>query len=115
MARSKPKVWTKEQILADWKKSARAGLGDAKRLSKDVTDKFDPLLLAKIETRLKEGRNYNKEGVRTRAVARAVGKFCKELTAGRDVSLGVFEAVFKVCQLHPKCPGGGGSGKWCDI
>jgi hypothetical protein len=32
------------------------------------------------------------------------------------VTLAVFEQAFKLCKLHPSCPGGGGGGgMWCDI
>ena len=109
------KAYTKEEILADWKKSLKLGLGVNKRLVKAIPDKHEPLLLATIATRLADPRNnYGKDRNNTKAVARTIGQICRMLTSGRDVQLGVFEAVFDLCNtLHPRCPGAGGSGKWC--
>lgn len=109
------KAFTKEQILAEWKKSVQAGLGANKKLAKSIRDKHEPLLLTTVGKRLADPNNdYAKDRNNTKAVARTVGQMCRMLTTGRDVQLGVFEAVFALCnQLHPRCPGGHGSGKWC--
>ena len=109
------KVFTKEEVLADWKKSVQLGLGPNKRLAKAIRDKHEPLLLAIVATRLAVPKNdYGTDRNNTKAVARTVGQVCRMLTSGRDVQIGVFEAVFALCnQLHPRCPGGNGSGKWC--
>ena len=109
------KVFTKAEILADWKKAMKAGLGLNKRLVKAIPDKHEPLLLAIIAKRLAAPENdYGTDRSNTKAVARTVGQICRMLTSGRDVQLGVFEAVFALCnQVHPRCPGGDGSGKWC--
>ena len=113
----KAKVFTNVEILADWKKAVKKGLG-SKKLDPAIEATFGPLLLAKIQTRLDppQSRDYNTEGAGTRAVGKSLGQICRMLTAGNSVSLGVFEAAFKLCKLHPKCPSGGpGSGQWCDI
>ena len=110
------KAFTKEQILAEWKKSMKAGLGLNKRLVKAIPDKHEPLLLAIIATRLADPKSdYGKDRHNTKAVARTVGQICRMLTSGRDVQLGVFEGVFDLCnKLHPRCPGvKSGAGKWC--
>lgn len=111
----KTKKWTAELILADWKKAVKAGLGPRKKLGKAIVDHYEPLLLKKVQERLDDGRDYNKEGADTRAVAKVVGRFSAVLTGGTEVSKGVFDKVFDACQLHHRCPGGGGSGKWCDV
>jgi hypothetical protein len=112
---AKKKTWTKEQVLADWLGPLKDKLG-SKKLAPIIHTTFEPLLLANIQKKLDDKKNdYNADRANARAVARAVGKFCKELTGGSEVQLGVFQSVFKTCQLHHKCPGGGGSGKWCDI
>jgi hypothetical protein len=110
------KTFTKEQILAEWKKSVQSGLGANKRLVKAIRDKHEPLLLATIAKRLADPKNdYGRDRNNTKAVARTVGQMCRMLTDGRDVQLAVFEEVFALCNtLHPRCPGGGGSGKWCN-
>ena len=110
----KEKVWTSDLILADWKKAVKKGL-KTKKLDPTIAATFSAPLLAKIETRLKAGGDYNKEGANTRAVGTALGQICRMLTLGGTVSLGVFEAAFKLCKLHPKCPGGAGGGQWCNI
>ncbi len=109
------KVYTKEEILAEWKKSVQSGLGANKKLAKAIRDKHEPLLLNIVAKRLADPKNdFGKDRNNTKAVARTVGQICRTLTTGRDVQLGVFEAVFALCnQLHPRCPGGNGSGKWC--
>jgi hypothetical protein len=114
MAYKKAKVWTKEAILADWQKALKKGLG-RKQLDPAVVSTFTPLLLAKIQARIDEGGDYNKEGNNTRAVATALGNICKILADGSTITLGLFQASFKLCKLHPKCPGGQGSGRWCDV
>jgi hypothetical protein len=108
------KVYTSRQILDDWKKALQKGLG-TKKLDPIIVTNFTPLLLAKIEERLKAGGDYSKEGAATRKVGTDLGKICKMLTAGSKVSLAVFEQSFKLCKLHPTCPAGGGSGRWCDV
>lgn len=109
------KVWTKEEILYDWEKALNKSLGK-KKLDPTIAAQFTPPLLVKIQTRLATGADYNKEGAGTRAVAKTLGQICKMLTPGTLVSLAVFEGAFKLCKLHPKCPGlGGGGGMWCDI
>ena len=109
------KVWTKEQVLADWMKPLKDNLG-RKTLAPIIFTSFETQLLDNIQKKLDDKKNdYNKDRANARAVARAIGKFCKELTGGSQVQLGVFKAVFNTCKLHHKCPGGGGSGKWCDI
>lgn len=114
--RRKARVFTKEEILEDWKKALKKGLG-RKKLDPAIEAQFGPLLLAKIQTQLDppQSGDYNKDGANTRAVGKTLGQICKMLTDGSTVSLGLFEAAFKLCKLHPKCPGGGGSGRWCDV
>ena len=109
------KVFTKEQILLDWKTSVKVGLGPTKKLEKSILVKHEPLLLAIVAKRLAvPANNYGKDRKNTKAVARTVGQICRILTEGSEVKIGVFEAVFDLCQdLHPKCPGAKGSGKWC--
>ncbi len=114
-AKRAKKKFTKEMILDDWKKAAKKGLGKSKSLDPAIAAPFENRLLNKIQDRLDEGRDYNTEGPNTRIVATFIGTVCKMLTPGSTVSLGVFEKVFKLSQIHPKCPGGGGSGQWCDI
>lgn len=109
------KKWTAELVIADWKKAVKGGLGTRKALGKPVLDFYEPKLKKKIQERLDAGRDYNKEGADTRAVAKTVGRFCAALTSGTEVSKGVFDKVFDACQLHPRCPGGLATGKWCDI
>src|SRR5687768_15303434 len=107
-AKKAPKrVFTKEQVLADWIDALEDGL-DGKTLNPAIAVAFESKLLAKIEERLKAGADYSKDRRNTRAVAKFIGELCKELTPGTTVLLGVFEKVFAVGQLHPKCPGGGG-------
>lgn len=110
----KPKVWTNKQVLADWKKALKKGL-KKKKLDRSIAAKFEPPLLAKIQTRLDQNKDYNKEGAGTRAVAKTLGQICRLLTDGDTVQLVVFELAFKACQMHPACVGGGGSGQWCNI
>lgn len=112
--RKAAKVWTNTQILDDWKKAVNAGLL-GKRLDPAIAAQFKAPLLVKIQARLDEGRDYNTEGANTRAVGKTLGQTCRAFTAGSVVSLGVFEASFRLCKLHPRCPGGPGSGQWCDI
>ncbi len=111
------KVFTKEEVLADWKKSVKVGLGKNKRLVKAIRDKHEPLLLAIVATRLANPKtnDYATDRSNTKAVARTVGQICRMLTKGNEVQIGVFEAVFDLCnKLHPRCPGlGTGGGKWC--
>jgi hypothetical protein len=119
MARKKKKkkqakVWTKEQILADWKKAVKKGL-KKKKLDAAIAANFTAPLLAKIQQRLDAGRDYNKEGGKTRAVGKTLGIICRLLADGSTVSLAVFEASFKACKLHPKCRVGGGGGQWCNV
>lgn len=113
----KAKTWTAELVIADWKKSVKAGLGPRRKLSKATLDHYEPRLLKKIQERLDSGRDYNKEGADTRAVAKAVGRFCATLAAGNEIPKAIFEKVFEACQLHHRCPSSTspGSGKWCDI
>ena len=93
----------------------KAGLG-RKRLAQSVFDNFEKPLLANIQLKLDDKKNdYNEDRANARAVARTIGKFCKELAGGTVVQLGVFKAVFIACKVHHRCPGGGGSGKWCDV
>ena len=111
----KKKVWTKEQVLADWLKPLKANLG-GKTLSPSIFTSFEKRLLDNIQDKLDNPKNdYNRDRANARAVARVIGKFCKELTGGTVVQVGVFQAVFIACKLHHKCPGAGGSGKWCDV
>ena len=110
----KAKIWTDVMILDDWTKTLKKGLG-RKTLDGAIVTKYGPLLLAKIQTRLTGGADYNKEGANTRAVAKTLGEICKMVTAGNSVSVGVFDAAFKLCKLHPKCPGGIGGGQWCNV
>ena len=112
--KKKRKVFTSEEILKDWQKALKKGLGK-KKLDPVIVKNFTPPLLAKIEARLKAGGDYNKEGAKTRAVGKDLGKICKMLTGGSTVSLAVFEQAFKLCKLHHSCPGGPGSGRWCDV
>ena len=110
---AKKKVWTKEKVLEDWMGPLQKGLG-TKKLSPAVFAAFEAKLLGIIDKRLQDPKSdYNNDRKNTRVVAKAIGKFCKELTGGTTVQLGVFEKVFAACELHPKCPGGPGSGKWC--
>ena len=112
---AKEKVWTKEEVLADWLKPLKKGLG-RKRLAKSVFENFENPLLEHIQKKLDNKKNdYNKDRKNARAVARTMGRFCKELSGGSVVQFGVFKAVFIACKLHHRCPGGAGSGKWCDI
>lgn len=116
MAKKAKKVWTAELILADWKKAVKVGLGTRKALGQAVLTHYEPRLKKAIQKRLDDNHDYNLEGAGTRAVAKTVGRFCRELTGGNDVSKGVFDKVFDACQLHPRCPQNSpGSGKWCDI
>lgn len=114
--RKAAKVWTNTEILADWQKAVKGGLS-GKRLDPAIEAQFKGPLLAKIQARLDPPQNgdYNKEGANTRTVARTLGQTCRAFTAGSTVSLGVFEAAFRLCKLHPKCPGGSGGGQWCDV
>ena len=112
--KKKAKVWTNVMILADWKKAVKKGL-KKKKLHKDISTQFKAPLLAKIQTRLDQGRDYNKEGAKTRAVGKTLGQICRLLADGSIVSLAVFTAAFKACQLHPKCRVGGGGGQWCNV
>jgi hypothetical protein len=115
-AKKKKKVYTKEMILADWKKTVKKGLGKTKKLDPAIAAAFETKLLARIEDRLNNGGDYNKEGPATRKVAKFIGSVCKMMTAGNSVPLGIFEKVFDLAQIHPNCPGTGpGSGQWCDI
>jgi hypothetical protein len=110
----KAKVYTKEMILADWKKALKTGL-KTKKLDPSIPPQFESKLLARIQKRLDNGGDYNKEGPNTRAVAKTLGVTCRLLTLTGPVKLGVFKAAFELCKLHPRCPGGAGSGQWCDI
>jgi len=111
----KRKVFTKEEILADWKKALKTAL-KSKKLDPSIPAQFEAKLLAKIQTRLNNGGDYNKDGPNTRAVAKTLGQVCRMLTAGSTVKLAVFQAAFQLCKLHPRCPsGGGGGGQWCNI
>ena len=121
--RRKPKVWTAEKIFADWRKSLKEGLGK-KKLPKTTEDAFNAQfkaqLLVKIKTRLDppQSRDYNVEGDNTRAVAKTLGKICRMMAPGKNdvVTAAILETAFHLCQLHPRCPGGGGGGgQWCDI
>jgi hypothetical protein len=113
--RAKKKYFTKEMILEDWKKAVQKGLGKKKTLDPSIAAAFEAKLLAKIQERLDAKGDYNKEGANTRVVATFIGVVCKMMTPGNTVLLGVFEKVFDLAQLHPACPGGGGSGQWCSI
>jgi hypothetical protein len=112
---TRTKVFTQQMILDDWKKAVKKGLGKFKNLDPAIAAAFETQLLAKIQQRLNEGRDYNVEGPNTRKVATFIGTVCKMMTPGNSVSLAVFEKVFDLGQIHPSCPGGGGSGQWCDI
>lgn len=114
---AKRKTWTAALIIADWKKAVKAGLGPRKRLSKATLAFYEPQLKKKIQQRLDEGRDYNKEGADARAVAKVVGRFCAVLVSGNEVPKAVFDDVFDACQHHHRCPSShsSGSGKWCDI
>jgi hypothetical protein len=112
------KVWTKELVLADWLGPLEKALGKNKTLSPAIFTNFEAPLLAKIDSRLQNPKHdYNKDRKNVRVVARTIGKFCKVLTGpAKVVPLGVFELVFKACQLYHLCPSPGpGGGKWCDI
>ena len=113
-SKKKPKVWTKEDVLADWMGPLQKGLG-SKKLSPAVKATFEAQLLKTIESRLQNPANdYNKDRKNVRTVAKALGKICKELTGpAAVVQLAVFEVSFAASQLHHKCPSTGGSGKWC--
>jgi hypothetical protein len=111
---TKPKVWTKEQVLAFWKKHLKKGLG-TKTLHADIVTAFEGALLAKIQQRIDEGQDFNYAMNNSKKVAKIVGQICKLMTPGNQVVLGIFEKAFKLAQLHPACPGGGGAGQWCDI
>jgi hypothetical protein len=111
----KAKVYTKEEILADWKKALKKAL-KTKKLDPSIPAQFESRLLVKIQTRLNNGGDYKKDGPNTRAVAMTLGRICRMLTAGTTVKLAVFQTAFLLCKLHPRCPsGGGGGGQWCDI
>lgn len=112
--KKKAKTWTNVQILADWKKAVKKGL-KKKKLDPAITAAFEAPLLAKIQSRLDAGRDYNKEGAKTRAVGKTLGQICRMLADGSMVSLAVFDASFKACKLHPKCRVGGGGGQWCNV
>jgi hypothetical protein len=112
--KKKAKVWTKEKILADWKKALKKGL-KTKKLDPAIAAQFTAPLLAKIQQRLDQNHDYNKEGANTRAVGKTLGTICRMLTNGTIVPLAVFEASFKACKLHPKCHVGGGGGQWCNV
>src|SRR6476659_10131357 len=74
----KARVFTKEEILEDWKKAVKKGLG-RKKLDPAIEATFGPLLLAKIQTQLDppQSGDYNKDGPNTRAVGKTLGQICR--------------------------------------
>ena len=122
MARKKAKKkqaaheYTAQEILDLWTAKAKNGLGSDKHFARAIPEAVNGKLLARIQKRLDNGDDFDRDKENTLAVAKDLGKICRMFTPGNTVDLDTFSLVFEfVRDNHPVCPPTGGAGGWCEI
>lgn len=114
MAKKAKEVPTVESILEECTKEVRKGLGK-KRATQAAKDFWIDNSRISIAAQLAKGGDWNKDKKRALPVARKMGKVAAVLAGKGMVLLWAAEAAAEAAQSDPSCPGGAGSGGYCDF
>jgi hypothetical protein len=111
--KAKP-VPTVESILKECTKEVKKGLG-AKRPSADARKYWIDESRVSIAKQLANGGDWNRDKKNVLPTARKMGKVAAALATGKIVLKWAAEAAAEAVQKDPRCPGGPGSGGYCDF
>jgi hypothetical protein len=106
---------TVESVLEECIKEVRKGLG-RKRVSADARKYWVDNATASITAQLgTPGADWTKDRKNVLPTARKMGKVAAVLANGNIVLKWAAEAAAVAVQNDPRCPGGPGSGGYCDF
>ena len=115
MAKKKPQAPpTVESILKECIKEVKKGLGP-KRPSAESRKFWIDNSRVSIATALANGGDWSQDRKNVLPTARKMGKVAAALATGKIVLLWAAEAAAEAVQADPRCPGGPGSGGYCDF
>jgi hypothetical protein len=87
-----------------------------KQFSPLATDEWEKKLLGTVGTTLSLGRNWLKDRPKVLLVAKDMARIAAMLSSTKSkVDKPQVHAAFRAVKEHVVCPGGGGSGRWCDF
>jgi hypothetical protein len=108
------KPHTVESILKECIKEVKKGLG-VKRPSADARKYWIDSSRVSIAATLAAGGDWNVDKKNVLPTAKKMGKVAAALATGKIVLLWAAEAAAVAVQNDPRCPGGPGSGAYCDF
>jgi hypothetical protein len=113
-ARKKKPAPTVESILAECIKEVKKGLGP-KRPTAEARAFWVDASKISIAKALANGGDWNVDRKNVLPTAKKMGKVAAALASGKIVLLWAAEAAAEAVQNDPRCPGGPGSGAYCDF
>jgi len=105
-------TYTATQILNELRIEVIAGLG-GKSLAPHADAALEAFYRPKIQKRLDDGGDWDKEKASPKLVARHLGQILAILTVGAEVTAAVAQVGANAIRADENCPAGGGGGLWC--
>jgi hypothetical protein len=105
---------TVDSILAECIKEVKKGLGK-KRPSPEARKYWIDNCTVSIANQLSKGGDWNSDKKNVLPTAKKMGKVAAALATGKIVLFWAAVAAAEAVQQDPRCPGGPGSGAYCDF
>jgi len=87
-----------------------------KQFSKGALDEWRSALLESVQTTLDNGGNWARSRAKVLLVAKDMARIAAMVSSSKTkVDKPQVHASFRAVKEHVECPGGSGSGRWCDF
>lgn len=112
-----PTETTAEEIVARIVDDMTAVLKRRKKqFSKGALDEWSDALLKSVRANLGYGGNWARSRAKVLLVARDMARIAALVSSSKTkVDKAQVHASFRAVKEHVECPGGSGSGRWCDF